>query len=157
MKKKTLVLALVFGVLAVVAVLALTMPAPAVNKAIGNDELTQLKADGALIVDVRTPEEFAGGHIPDAVNVPMDQLQETAAGWDKSRPLVVYCATGARSEGAAAYLAGQGFEEVYDLTKGIVAWDGEVASGQGSGGVGASAGPIETNGKPLFIDFSSSD
>lgn len=147
---------LVVILMVIATVLVLTMPAPAVNKNIANDELTQLQAGGALVVDVRTPSEFASGHIPSAVNVPLDQLQTAAASWGKDQPIVVYCATGARSANAAAYLAGQGFRKVYNLEKGIVTWNGQVVGGQSASSVPSGPGAVKTSGKPLFIDFSSS-
>lgn len=155
---KKLMLWLALGAIAagIVSAVVLTAPAPVVDKEIGNDGLAQLKGRGAMIVDVRTPAEFEGSHIPDAVNVPMEQIQQTAATWDKNGEIVVYCATGARSTQAAAYLEGQGFTKVHNLTKGIVEWTGETATGKSvavpSGGTSA----IKTSGKPLFIDFSTS-
>ncbi len=55
---------------------------------------------GARLVDVRTPGEYAGGHIPGAVNVPLQQISAIASEVpDKSTPLFVYCMSGARSRG----------------------------------------------------------
>lgn len=153
MQKKFLIWA-ILAVAAVAVVIGLTLPPASVNAKIGNDELTKLKGEGALIVDVRTPGEYASGHIPDAINVPVDTIQEVSAGWDKKKAVVVYCATGARSANAAAYLAAQGFKKVYDLEKGIAFWTGETSTAQSDGSTGAIT--IETNGKPLFIDFSGS-
>ena len=105
---------LAVGALAIAAILALSMPASPVKATIGSDELAKLQASGAMVVDVRTPPEFEAGHIPSAVNVPVDQLPQGAATWDHDKPVVVYCATGARSADAAALLAGEGFKKVYD-------------------------------------------
>lgn len=140
----------------IVAAIALSGPAAPVGTEIGNDELVRLKGQGALIVDVRTPSEFEGSHIPGAINAPMDQIQQTAATWDKDREIVLYCATGARSANVLAYLEGQGFTKVHNLTQGLVAWTGETVSGQGAVAEGGAPGAIETSGKPLFIEFSSS-
>ncbi len=58
---------------------------------------------GARLVDVRTPGEYAGGHIPGAVNVPLQQISAIASEVpDKSTPLFVYCMSGARSQQAAS-------------------------------------------------------
>lgn len=79
---------------------------------------TQLVASGALVRDVRTPEEFADGHLPAAVNVPIDELParlaevDTLAGGDKSRPVVVYCASGARAGKARSVLESAGHTRV---------------------------------------------
>ena len=147
-----LAVAAVFGAL----LLAVTTPAAAVLKKVDSSELTQLQGSGALVVDVRSVSEYASGHIPGASNVPLEQLQQAAATWSKDRAVVVYCATGARSANAAAYLAGQGFRKVYDLTNGMVAWTGSVQGGGGAGGVPSGPGTVKTSGKPVFIDFASS-
>jgi len=73
-----------------------------------------IEAGGAL-VDVRTPREFAGGHLPDAVNVPLDQLPKGLGKMPKSRTIVVYCASGARSAAAARQLRAAGWTTVMDL------------------------------------------
>ncbi|MFB7054556.1 rhodanese-like domain-containing protein [Streptomyces vinaceus] len=76
------------------------------------------------VVDVRTPAEFASGHLPDAVNVPLDrigralqELREASA----HRPLLVVCASGARAQNAVATLASHGVEASL-LTGGTTAW-----------------------------------
>lgn len=156
MSTKT-VLWFVIAVLVIAGGVALTaVPAPAVNKNIGNGELTQLQSAGATVVDVRTAAEYQAGHIRAALNVPLETLGQVSAAWSKDQPVVVYCATGARSAQAAAILAGAGFRKVYNLEKGIAAWTGATEGGQGTVSVPAGKGAVKTNGKPLFIDFSSS-
>jgi rhodanese-related sulfurtransferase len=76
----------------------------------------QLVADGALLLDVRTPGEFAAGHIQGAVNVPLAELQgrvEELA--PKERAVVAYCASGMRSAIAAGMLRSAGFSRVQNL------------------------------------------
>lgn len=153
--RSKIVIGTIIAIVLVLVVIGLTLPPASVNAKIDNTQLTKLKGEGALVVDVRTPQEYESGHIPDAINAPVENIQEAAATWDKSRAIVVYCATGARSANAAAYLAAQGFKKVYDLEKGIAFWDGETSTGQASGTAGAAV-TIETNGKPVFIDFSGS-
>jgi phage shock protein E len=66
-------------------------------------------------VDVRTPEEFAARHVPNALNVPLDSLERRLSELGpKDRPLVLYCRSGARSSVAAVILARAGFEHVTD-------------------------------------------
>lgn len=75
----------------------------------------QLKAllDKATVVDVRTPAEFAAGHHPRAINIPVDQVQSRLAEFgDKSKPVVVYCASGSRSGHAKRLLEAAGFRDV---------------------------------------------
>lgn len=75
-----------------------------------------LVASGAALVDVRSPGEYAGGHIPGAINIPVDQVSTRAAELgDKGRPVVVYCRSGARSASAASTLRALGFAKVADL------------------------------------------
>lgn len=66
-------------------------------------------ADGALILDVRTPAEFREGHALDAVNIPLDGLQGELKRLDKRRPIVTCCRSGMRSASAAALLVRSGF------------------------------------------------
>ncbi len=79
-------------------------------------EAHRLVAAGARLVDVRTPGEFAGGALPGAVNIPLDQLSTRVGELQKDpKPVVVYCASGMRSGQAKRILAGAGLTEVYDL------------------------------------------
>ena len=74
--------------------------------------LEHIKA-GAKVVDVRTPEEFEEEHYPDALNVSVEEVQARVAEFgDKNAPVIVYCATGARSAYAARILKGVGYKEV---------------------------------------------
>jgi phage shock protein E len=73
-------------------------------------EAHQLVAQGAVLVDVRTPEEFAGGHLDGARNVPVDELAGRMGELPRDRVLVVYCRSGARSSRAAAMLRGAGYQ-----------------------------------------------
>ena len=71
---------------------------------------------GALLVDVRTPEEFAAGHLPGAVNIPLDQLPKRFDEIGRpDRPVVVYCRSGMRSRIARRQFETAGFETVHDL------------------------------------------
>ena len=77
----------------------------------------------ATLVDVRTPEEYAMGHIDGATLLPLDTLAikaETAL-TDKNANVIVYCQSGARSAYAAAQLAAMGYSSVHDLG-GIFSW-----------------------------------
>jgi rhodanese-related sulfurtransferase len=103
---------------------------------------------GAQVIDVRSPGEFQGGHIPGAVNVPVEQIQSAAGGWSRTSSYVVYCASGARSAQAQSILQQMGFKNVADLTGGIAAWTGQVDKGNST-----SNQTIQTDGKPVFIEF----
>ncbi|OHE65350.1 MAG: sulfurtransferase [Treponema sp. GWB1_62_6] len=82
------------------------------NLMAGNIVLEKIKA-GARIVDVRTEDEFADGAYPGAINVPVGVLQSKMAGLEpKDIPVVVYCASGARSAMAARMLKAAGWVDV---------------------------------------------
>ena len=69
----------------------------------------------AVIIDVRSPQEFAAGHLKGALNIPLDQIQQkpdVIADLEKSSEVLVYCKSGARSAVACSILAQQGFKRV---------------------------------------------
>ncbi|HSQ69933.1 MAG TPA: rhodanese-like domain-containing protein [Steroidobacteraceae bacterium] len=74
--------------------------------------LPQLRDQGAQLVDVRGPAEFAGGHAPGSVNIPLQEIGERTDELDSSRPVVVCCASGTRSAMAAHRLRRHGFKRV---------------------------------------------
>jgi rhodanese-related sulfurtransferase len=79
-------------------------------------EAHRLVESGARLVDVRTPGEFAGGHLPGALNIPLSDLEARAGELKKDpKPVVLYCASGVRSGQAKRILASAGIAEVYDL------------------------------------------
>jgi phage shock protein E len=89
----------------------------------------QLRARGVTVVDVRSPEEFEGGHVPGALNIPYDQIgRRVAEVGPRDRPVLVYCRSGRRSGIAAAELARQGYSAVYDFQS-MSAWPGPVERG----------------------------
>jgi len=75
-----------------------------------------------LIVDVRTPQEYAQGHLNGAINIPLSDLPLRIVSLDPNRPILVYCRTGHRSAQASAILVRAGFTRVYNLQGGITAW-----------------------------------
>ena len=77
-------------------------------------EAHRLVEGGARLVDVRTPQEFASGHLEGAVNIPLDQLPNRLDELDREGQVVVYCHSGNRSASAARTLERAGFS-VYDL------------------------------------------
>ena len=77
-------------------------------------DMGQLIANGAVIVDVRTPGEYAGGHIKGSVNIPLQSLGSQMAKLKKDKPVITCCASGMRSGSARAMLQSAGFTEVYN-------------------------------------------
>jgi len=86
----------------------------------------KLSVPGAQLVDVRTAEEYAGGHLANARNMDYSggELDLKAATLDKSRPVLVYCRSGKRSAASAAKLQEMGFAEVYNMKGGTIEWQG---------------------------------
>ncbi len=83
---------------------------------VSSSEARRLVEAGARLVDVRTPQEFATGHIPGAVNIPLQDLEPRMAELEgKERPIVLYCRSGNRSGSAARMLESAGYAEVHDL------------------------------------------
>lgn len=84
-----------------------------------------IKNKNAVIIDVRTPEEFAESHLPEANNFPVDTLSqniETIKKLQRDKPLLVYCRSGKRSARAAEKLKNLGVNSLYNLKGGIKAW-----------------------------------
>jgi phage shock protein E len=72
----------------------------------------ELKREGAQLVDVRSTGEYAGGHAPDSINVPLPELDARAGELDPNRWVVVACASGTRSAMATRRLRRLGFKRV---------------------------------------------
>lgn len=69
---------------------------------------------GALIIDVRTKEEFNEGHITGSLNIPLDKISEATSWLLKEVPIILVCASGSRSGLAKDFLDTQGYKEVYN-------------------------------------------
>ncbi len=79
------------------------------------DELRQAVEDGAQLVDVRTPREYASGALPGAINLPVQYVAGAHTHLDPQRPVFVYCRSGSRSEMARMILTSLGFADVLNL------------------------------------------
>lgn len=95
------------------------------------DSVTQ---EGTVVIDVRTPAEFAQGHLPGAVNIDVQgpDFARRVAELDRAGTYAVYCQSGRRSGVATSQMADLGFGTVYDLEGGVLAWqaaDGPLVSG----------------------------
>lgn len=77
-------------------------------------DLGQLIKNGAIILDVRTPGEYAGGHIKGSVNIPVDQLKNKMSALKKDKVIITCCASGMRSSAAKGMLKANGFAEVHN-------------------------------------------
>lgn len=77
--------------------------------------------DDAVVVDVREPDEWAAGHAPGAVHIPLGEVPERLGELPESEPLPVICRSGGRSQRAVQWLAQQGFD-VVNVEGGMRAW-----------------------------------
>ncbi|CAD5107009.1 thiosulfate sulfurtransferase GlpE [Zestomonas carbonaria] len=91
-------------------------------KRISPDQAQALRQNGAVVVDIRDPQSFAMGHIAGSRHLDNYSLADFIAHADFDKPLIVACYHGNSSQGAAAYLVGQGFAEVYSLDGGFELW-----------------------------------
>lgn len=91
---------------------------------IAQQTLLDQPAGTSFILDVRTPEEYAEGHVPNAINVPHDQVEARLAELEahKNGPVVLYCKSGRRAGLAAEALAKAGFTNLQHLTGDMQAW-----------------------------------
>ncbi len=93
-------------------------PQPAPSAAKDPATARKLVDSGATVIDVRTPDEYADGHLPSAVNIPVQDMPVRIAevdklvGGDKTKPIVVYCAKGGRAAKAKAALEAKGYTQV---------------------------------------------
>lgn len=80
---------------------------------------------GAVLLDVRTPEEYAEGHIPQSKNLPLQEIEKvTSVIPDKEIPVFVYCRSGARSGRAVEYMKGLGYKNAVNIG-GIMGYRGK--------------------------------
>lgn len=91
-------------------------------------EVSPIEAQAAVskaysqFIDVRTPEEYSGGHAARAVNIPIDTLLASLDRLEKGEPVYLICQSGNRSRKAAAMLKDAGFNNVLNVTGGTTAW-----------------------------------
>ena len=96
-----------------------------------NDAAEMIAADdGHVLVDVRTQAEFEEKHIPGAILLPVDDIEDGKLERlpDKDQIILLYCRTGRRAEDAAEYLAKKGYTNIYEIG-GIIDWKGETVTG----------------------------
>jgi phage shock protein E len=74
-------------------------------------DLAAIIAEGAQIVDVRSPQEYKGGHVKGSVNIPLDRIRSEVARLKKSgKPVILCCASGMRSGNATSILESEGIQ-----------------------------------------------
>ena len=102
-------------------------------RSITMDEAVEMMAEerGYIILDVRRPDEYAAGHIPNAINVPNESIgtSEIPELPDKNQLILVYCRSGRRSKEASEKLVKLGYTNIVEFG-GILDWKGETVTGQ---------------------------
>lgn len=83
---------------------------------------TRLMNDGAIVLDVRDSNEFAGGHLPNAKNIPVTDLNKRMTELPSGKAVLLVCATGQRSSKAVGTLRKAGRDQVFALSGGLGAW-----------------------------------
>ena len=93
-------------------------------KTITTNEALELIDKGAMVIDVRSNEEYNEGHIKGAINIPVDEINNIT--YDKTDTLIIYCATGVRSTNAVNKLYDMGYTSLYNLDGGLLNWGGDL-------------------------------
>lgn len=108
--------------LALVAPTALAAEAPYASLPMSEAAPLLVVPAHPLLLDVREPDEYAQGHVPGALNVPLSQVADWAEREPRDQPLFVICHSGRRSLKATRQLAGLGFTRVTNVEGGFQAW-----------------------------------
>ncbi|HEV7607667.1 MAG TPA: rhodanese-like domain-containing protein [Steroidobacteraceae bacterium] len=92
--------------------------------AISSQDLIRLMNQGALVLDIRKPDEFAAGHVNGAKQLPSDQILTAGESFKrfKEKPVVVYCESGSLAAAAVRQLNRQGFTKAFSLRGGFAGW-----------------------------------
>lgn len=93
-------------------------------------EFNKTLEEGITLVDVRTPEEFSQGALPNAVNISVTAISFPfdISKLDKEKPVMIYCKAGSRSARAALAMKALGFSTIYELDGGYLAWQKQQSS-----------------------------
>ncbi len=93
---------------------------------ISTDEYREQFAAGKVgayqFIDVREDDEYAEGHIPGAINIPLSEFMARVDEISEEQPALLVCNTGVRSSQAAMFLASMGYEEIFNLEEGTKGW-----------------------------------
>ena len=90
-----------------------------------NDLAAEVEARTLNLIDVREADEFAEGHLPGAINLPLSDFLERYEELDKDKPYYIICRSGARSAQACAFLEEEGYD-VTNVAGGTIAWLGDL-------------------------------
>ena len=99
-------------------------PAP-LPPTVSVSQASALRAQGALVIDVRQPEEWAGGHLPGSTLIPIDDLPSRLRDLPRDRKIVVVCHSGKRSRFGRDLLLKAGFTQVASMSGGLAQWEAQ--------------------------------
>ena len=111
-------------IISVVLILLLLTACDSKYEVINTNKALELIDNGAIVIDVRTKDEYNSGHIKNAINIPLDTIDYIDI--DKDTIIIVYCASGIRSTEAAKKLYDLGFNNLYNLDGGLLNWGGNL-------------------------------
>ncbi len=77
-------------------------------------DFQELLQNGALLVDVRSHDEYKSGHAKNSINIPLDKLESNLSKLPSNKNIIVVCQSGMRSRSAASFLKSRGYEHVYN-------------------------------------------
>ena len=99
-------------------------PASQLIRPVAYTEQFSVPGEDHLLIDVRTPQEFASGHIQGAINIPVEEIGQRLSEVPQDKPIVLYCRSGNRSNQASGILVNAGYTGIYDLG-GIIDWQAQ--------------------------------
>jgi len=106
--------------------------------------LDEREPESFALLDVRQPEEYGQEHIPGAKLVPLGELPDRIGELDRKMTTIVYCRSGARAGSATGLMMNAGFDDVWNMTGGMLAWQGLKASGAPEAGAAIFDEAIDT-------------
>lgn len=115
-------------------------PGKDLSVAEAKEYMTTHEAVTFQLLDVRQPKEYESGHLAGSLLIPLKELPDRLDELDREKPIIVYCAVGGRSKVAAQLLSGHDFTNVFNMSGGIKAWQGEQATGSEIAGLEAFTG-----------------
>ena len=110
-----------------------------IGENVTGDEARQFISSGDSgryqLIDVRQPHEYEKAHIPGAILLPLPDIPNKQIRLDKDKPMIVYCHSGVRSKAACQLFTMAGAKYVFNMSGGILAWNGEEATGEETAGL----------------------
>jgi len=102
---------------------------PAINPEQVHEIIKNKPIDDYCLLDVRQPQEHAQGRLPGSILIPLNELNFRFSELDPEKPTIIYCRSGSRSASATNFLISSGFDDVLNMSGGIMRYNGLIASG----------------------------